>query len=296
MPPARVLRMAALTVTSLLASCGGGAASSGPTSLGFVGRIPGVSGNSGVIVVDGVRADLANLEGPVLATNATGNRLLVIGDSILAGTASRYGGAMCAALGPQGWNVAVEAEAGKPVGFGREVLRARIYDGWDAAVVFLGTNYGGDPVRYSTDLTRIVESLAPRPTLLLTATMFKPAMADVNGEIRLVASKFDNVSVLDWSVTSSQPGLLNSDGIHPTEMGRAVLVASIAAAVGRAPTAGGGACLPSKFTDDSLVDADVFVGTTTTTPGSPGSTTSTVAPSTSVSRPTGTTTTTTSPG
>lgn len=295
MPPARFLRIAAVTASVVLVSCGGGPASSGPTSLGFVGRIPGVSGNSGVIVVDGVRADLANLDGPVLATNATGNRLLVIGDSILAGTASRYGGAMCAALGPQGWNVAVEAEAGKPVGFGREVLRARIYEGWDAAVVFLGTNYGGDPVKYAADLTRIVESLAPRPTLLLTATMFRPVMADVNREIRLVASKFDNVSVLDWSLTSAQPGLLNSDGVHPNGTGRAVLVASIAAAVGRAPIAGGGACLPSKYTDDSLGEIDTITGTTTTVPGSTGPTTSTVAPSTSVSRPTGATTT-TSPG
>lgn len=246
----------------MLSSCAGNPGQAGPTSLGFVGRIPGVNGSSGAIVVDGVRADLANLQGPVLATNARGNRLLVIGDSILAGTASRYGGFMCQQLVPQGWRVAVEAEAGKPVQFGRQVLQARLAEGWDAAVVFLGTNYGGDPVRYAADLTRIVQSLAPRPTLLLTATMFKPTMADVNREIRSVASKFQNVSVLDWSITSSQPGLLNTDGIHPNNTGRAVLVASIASAVGRAPGVSTGACLSSLFTDDSQVDGSVFPSTT----------------------------------
>lgn len=272
MPPARPIRILLASAVLVLASCAGGSSESGPTSLGFVGRIPGVNGSAGAIVVDGVRADLANLQGPVLASKAAGNRLLVIGDSILAGTASRYGGAMCSTMVPLGWRVAVEAEAGKPVGFGRQVLQARIYDGWDAAVVFLGTNYGGDPVRYAADLTRIVESLAPRPVLLLTATMYKPVMADVNREIRSVAARFPDVSVLDWSATSTQPGLLNGDGIHPNNTGRTVLVASIASAVGRAPGSGSGACLPSMFTDDSQGDVTVFP-TTTTLPGSSVTTT-----------------------
>jgi len=245
---------------AVLSGCAGSGAS-GLTELQYVGRIPGINSAGGSVVVDGLRANLSSLEGTTLGSKAAGNRLLVIGDSILAGTASRYGGALCSAVVPLGWRVAVEAEAGQMVGFGRTVLRDRIYEGWDAAVVFLGTNFGGSKENYERDLTRIVESLAPRPTLLLTATLYRDTMQQVNEVIRVVASKNSNVSILDWGTASVQPGLLNKDRVHPTNAGRTVLVSSIAAALGTAPT-GPGACLPAKFTDDSLVEDNVMPSTT----------------------------------
>jgi lysophospholipase L1-like esterase len=223
--------------------------------LNNVGRIPGINSAGGVVVVNGVRASYANYEGGTLGSRADGNKLLVLGDSILAATASRYGGAMCSALVPLGWSVAVEAEAGQMVGFGRTVLKDRIYEGWNAAVVFLGTNYGGSATNYSRDLTAIIDALAPRPTLLLTATLFKPVMQDVNAVIRTVASKYPNVVVLDWGTAAAQPGLMNRDNVHPNDTGRQVLVGSIATALGNAPM-GTGSCLPSKYTDDSLVTGD----------------------------------------
>jgi len=249
-----------IALSSIVSSCLGVGSDAVRLSLTNVGRIPGINATSGAVVVNGVRASLANLDGPVLGTVASGNRLLVLGDSILAGTANRYGGAMCAGLVPLGWRVAVEAEAGQMVGFGRTVLRDRINEGWDAAVVFLGTNFGGSAPLYEKDLTAIVKSLAPRPTLLLTASLFRPTMQQVNQVIRIVASKNPNVSVLDWSTTSVQTGVLNRDKVHPTDAGRQVLVSSIASALGEAPT-GPGACLPAKFTDDSLV-SDVLPSST----------------------------------
>lgn len=260
-----------IALSGLVSSCLGVGSDGARLTLTNVGRIPGINATSGAVVVDGVRASLANLDGPVLGTIASGNRLLVLGDSILAGTANRYGGAMCSGLVPLGWRVAVEAEAGQMVGFGRTVLRDRINEGWDAAVVFLGTNFGGSASLYEKDLTAIVESLAPRPTLLLTASLFRPTMVQVNQVIRIVAAKHPNVSVLDWGTTSVQTGILNRDKIHPTNAGRQVLVSSIAAALGTAPTSPG-ACLPSKFVDDSLVtgvmpSTTVAEGTATTIAG-----------------------------
>lgn len=252
----------------ILASCASSSSAPRQLVLSNVGRIPGLGPSAGS---DGV----GTLQGPTLASRASGNRLLVIGDSILAGTANRYGGPMCPTLVPMGWRVVVEAEAGQPVQFGRAVLRRRLSEGWDAAVVFLGTNYGGDQEKYADELTAIVETLAPRPTLLLTATLFRPTMQDVNATIKAVAAAHSNVSVLDWSVLSVQPGVLNSDGIHPTSEGHVLLVNSIAAAVGRAPS-GTGACLPALFTDDSAVSGDVMPTTTI-----PGSTTSTIVGATS---------------
>jgi hypothetical protein len=248
-----------IALSGIVSSCLGVGADATRLTLTNVGRIPGINATSGAVVVNGVRASLANLDGPVLGTVASGNRLLVLGDSILAGTASRYGGAMCAGLVPLGWRVAVEAEAGQMVGFGRTVLRDRIYEGWDAAVVFL-------------------------PTLLLTASLFRPTMQEVNQVIRIVASKNPNVSVLDWSTTSVQIGVLNRDKIHPTDAGRQVLVSSIASALGDAPT-GPGACLPSKYTDDSLITGDVMPSSTitgATVTSIAGTTATTIAGSTTI--------------
>ena len=289
-----------IALSGIVSSCLGVGSDAVRLSLTNVGRIPGINATSGAVVVNGVRASLANLDGPVLGTVASGNRLLVLGDSILAGTANRYGGAMCAGLVPLGWRVAVEAEAGQMVGFGRTVLRDRINEGWDAAIVFLGTNFGGSAPLYEKDLTAIVKSLAPRPTLLLTASLFRPTMQQVNQVIRIVASKNPNVSVLDWSTTSVQTGVLNRDKVHPTDAGRQVLVSSIASALGEAPT-GPGACLPAKFTDDSLVtdvlpsstiagDFDV-AGTPATT--IPEATVTTVVPAVTSTVPAVTSTTTT---
>ena len=288
-----------IALSGIVSSCLGVGSDATRLTLTNVGRIPGINSTSGAVVVNGVRASLANLDGPVLGTIAAGNRVLVIGDSILAGTASRYGGAMCAALVPLGWRVAVEAEASQMVGFGRTVLRDRIYEGWDVAVVFLGTNYGGSASLYEKDLTAIVKSLAPRPTLLLTASLFRPTMQQVNQVIRIVASKNPNVSVLDWSTTSVQTGVLNRDKIHPTDAGRQVLVSSVASALGEAPTAPG-ACLPSKFTDDSLVtgvmpSSTIAGATVTTIAGSTVSTnvgSSTTTPAVSSTAPPVTTSTT----
>ena len=243
--------LSVIAICGVLGACSSTNRAQGDSVLSGVGRIPGIGSSGAAVVVEGVRANLSAIQGPVLGSLVTGNKLLVIGDSILAGTASRYGGAMCSALTPMGWRVAVEAEAGQLIGFGRTVLRDRIYEGWDAAVVFLGTNYGGSAEKYQRDLTAIVESLAPRPMLLLTATVYRPTMNDVNNVIRTVAATHSNVSILDWSSASTQPGLLNRDGIHPNNAGRSVLVQSIANALGNASTSPG-SCLPAKYTDDTM--------------------------------------------
>lgn len=276
----------ALCALFLLSACGSSSESGGTGILDNVGRIPGVQVDGSSVIVDGIRADLPLLDGEILGPRASGNRLLVIGDSIFESTSRRYGGEMCGALVPLGWRVAVEAKSGELVGFGRTVIRERINEGWDAAVVFLGTNFGGDQTNYERDLTRIVDSLAPRPTLVLTATLFRDSMKLVNESIRRVASLYPNVSVLDWGAASLQKGLLNRDKIHPTDAGRKVLAASIAASLGNAPKSPG-SCLVSMsdlpLDEDSLQTSttmqDSVVTTSTTVP--PQTTTSTtVSPST----------------
>ena len=117
-----------------------------------------------------------------------GNRLIMIGDSILASTSRRYTGEMCLGLVPlTGRSRSTPRRAGSSTSETR-VLNARLQPeagvDWDVAAVFLGTNYGGDIEVYTRELDEILARLAPRPTLLYTVTEFKPNRADVNAAIR----------------------------------------------------------------------------------------------------------------
>lgn len=299
---------AVMAAALVLSACGSGPGAADGVLQG-VGRIPGSGPAGSGTAVDIGSLKLPSRDGATLGEKAVGNRVIIIGDSILAGTAARYGNEMCRELSALGWRSAVEAESGQRAYFGREVLRERIYEGWDAAVVFLGSNQSPNIERYRTDMTRIVESLAPRPTLLLTTTLFRDSQKAVNDVIREVAAAHGNVSLLDWGTASVQGGVLNADRVHPTAAGRTFLVRSVAAALGPAPSGTGG-CIAAKFEDDSMgrevmpsttvAGADPAVATTipvaTTTLPAAGTTlppSTTVAPATAA--PAGAATTTSKP-
>ena len=281
-------RPALLLLLLAVASCGGKSAQ-GDSVLDGVGRIPGAGATAGAGTIDIGELELPARDGATLGEKAIGNRVIVIGDSILAGTAARYGNEMCRALSALGWRSVVEAEAGRPASFGREVLRERIYEGWDAAVVLLGTNPSRNIDSYRTDMTRIVESLAPRPTLLLTTTLFRESQKAVNDVIRDIAASHDTVTLLDWGTASLQTGVLNADRVHPTTAGRTFLVKAVASALGRAPSGTGG-CISAKFEDDSMgrdvmpsttvagSDPGAAAVTTTTTPAPSGTASVTTVP------------------
>ena len=286
-------RLPHLCTIALLAACSGGSGA-GTGYLDGVGRIPGAKSVGVELQADGILLTAPGVQGPLVGARATGNRLLVIGDSILAGTANRYGGEMCKALVPLGWRTAVEAEAGRPASFGREVLSARLSEGWDAAVVFLGTNPSSSIERYEKDMLAVVDALSPRPVLLLTTTLFRATQKPVNDVIRGIAASHDNVSVLDWGTASGQPGVLNRDGVHPTTLGRALLVKAVAASVGNAPVAQG-QCMSARFEDDSRVTGvmpPAVAGEQTTVPAQSGTVPATTAgPGTTTTAPPATTTT-----
>ena len=181
-------------------------------------------------------------------------RVLMIGDSIMASTSSRYGGEMCKELVPRGWDVEMDAESGRFVDFGDRVLDSRLDADWDVAVVMLGNNYGADKAVFTEYLEDIVDRLAPRPTVLLTVTEFRPDRADVNDAIYEIAADYDNVRVVDWAAeTADDPTLVGGDGLHLSNEGRVRYADVVGRALGRAPGFGEGDCLGSDFTDDSAV-------------------------------------------
>ncbi len=277
-----MLRRSTVALAFLLGACGASEATSPdslppstpvPTVPG-VGRLPDTIPRANARVSNDVEVPVSVVvtrpvdeDGAVLDTIAeqvNGNRLIVVGDSILASTASRYGGELCDGLNPLGWSVEVDAEPGRFVEFGNTVLEARLpdpdsdtdsdrqHDDFDAAIVHLGSNYDSDRENYLEELNEILFRLAPRPTLLLTVTEYRPAWSEVNQTINDLARLYDNVTVVDWEKIARTPGVLSRDGLHPGDQGEDVLVELLAVALGEVAEEDG-ECLRSPFTDDSAV-------------------------------------------
>ncbi len=248
-----------LIVGLLAASCASLTGDDDSEVLSGVGRIPGYDFGTAITLPAGFELDLPNIKGGLIGTKASGNRILMIGDSIMASTAKRYGNEMCNALVPLGWQVAVEAEASRFAEFGVRVLDKRMNaeSGWDASVVFLGSNYEGIKESYAKQMRKIVEILTPRPILLVNTSLFRNAQRDVNQVLDDLAVEFENVSILDWATISKSDGVLSPDGVHLSNNGRSIFAVAIARALDIAPFREGG-CLDSKFRDDSAAGKGVM--------------------------------------
>jgi hypothetical protein len=263
MPRRRTLLVALTAIAVLTAACGAtDAAGPDPVPAGTlagVGELPPAVGASESLPIAPSRPTIEPIELGEVGERSAGNRVIVIGDSIMASTSQRFGGEMCLALVPQHWAVEVSAETGRFVEFGTRVLdrRLRPEEGldWDAAVVMLGNNYRTDEQTYAEELFAILDRLAPRPVVLFTVTEFRPDRAEVNRVVREMVRYYPELQVVDWAAeTALDPSLLAGDGLHLSTEGRARLAELTAAALGEAPTGEGGECLTTSFTDDSAAD------------------------------------------
>jgi hypothetical protein len=206
----------------------------------------------------------ADLDLPAVGDIVAGNRVIVIGDSILASTAPRFGGSMCDRLTSAGWTVEIDAEPGRFLRFADRVLDRRLEpaDGsmWDAAVLFFGSNFDGDREGFADLLDELLDRLSPRPVVLLTVTEFRSDRVAVNEIIRSATVSSADRFLIDWArITAAEPRLLSGDGLHLSESGRNRIVTEVALALGAAPTltvAGEGECLPTEFTEDELPEPD----------------------------------------
>ena len=255
----------------LAAACSGGA-EAGPATVAGVGDLPGVVATISIVAVPDATSTTvargvqpvrpADLGEPTIAEISTGNRVMVIGDSITASTAPRFGGSMCEVLTEAGWFVEINAEPGRFVTFADTVLDARLNlggdDDWDAAVLFLGSNYDGDRARFSALYNDALDRLAPRPVVVLTVSEFAASRIEVNEVIRAAAQERDAVQLIDWAViTENEPGLLARDGLHLSSAGGSRLVTEVALALGPAVvTTVESRCAPTLFTDDEVGSGD----------------------------------------
>ncbi len=201
-------------------------------------------------------------EGEV-ADAADGNRVLMIGDSILASTAPRYGGPMCQTLESYGWAAQIEAEAARHIEFATAVLDELIPEGaeddpapddqkFDVVMMMLGNNYRGDLEDFTAQYDALLRRLSPLPVVVYTVTEDEANKAAVNDAIRELADDYENVILVDWAETSAAApdDLLNSDDLHLTNLGRDRLALFSVAALGKTDV-GEPECLDPVFTDDS---------------------------------------------
>lgn len=197
------------------------------------------------------------ITGPIGA-EVFGNRLLVIGDTVLAATAPRFDGEMCAALESFGWQAEIAAEPGRFVEFGREVVAARIVPeepAWDAAVVMLGNHFDGDLDAYRSELEALLVELDPRPVLLYTLVEDDTFQADLNAVIRDMPRFHPNVVLLDWARIAAEEAdvILAETPSGLSEEGLRRLALFTAAALGEPPVTEAAGCVPAVFVDDSAI-------------------------------------------
>ena len=234
-------------------SCSSDTVGSQSGQLEGVGRLPGYDFWAPVTLPDGVALGLPVLEGGPVGGRVDGNRVLLVGDSILASTAKRYGNEMCNTLEPLGWQIAVEAEPGRFAEFGVRVLQSRIDAIWDVVVIYLGTNYEGNESSLRAQFEKMFETTRGVETVVLTTGVFRDAQKTVNKVIKEVAGEFDHVNVLDWAPVTKVKGINSADKIHLSDLGRAALAQTIGRALDYAPYREA-SCLDPRFRDDSAIN------------------------------------------
>ena len=249
-------RCAALTVFLIAVVACGSSGSDGVTTTAVNGTVAGVGNlpdQVSTTPVDPASVTTAPIGSRPLTVGelSNGPRLLMIGDSIFAAVSRRFSNMACDRLVPLGWQVAVEAERGRFIDLGLRIVKKKLPQGFDAAVLFLGTNYGKKQDVYKEYLDKILDELAPRPVIILTATEYKSFIREVNTVIEEEVRTRDNLWLVDWREISKTPGVLWKDGIHPVDAGNVLLMNSIIEVLGNAPGSDPGECLKVEFKEDA---------------------------------------------
>jgi hypothetical protein len=201
----------------------------------------------------------APIESPI-GDLVDGDRILLIGDSILASAAPRNGGELCAALVLFGWRAEIDAVADRGIDFAAGVLDARLideqdqHDDWDVVALSFGSDEDGSDTdavaEFGTELGELIERVTPRPVVLYTLGGEDAGRSAVNDVIRAQPQSHHNVLVVDFADAGGDGvPLVDDSGRALTDDGMRRFSIRTAAAVGEAPGGGEGTCLPSEYGD-----------------------------------------------
>lgn len=191
------------------------------------------------------------IEAPI-GDDVAGDRMLMIGDSILAAAAPGGSGIMCDALVLFGWEVAIDAEAGRDVDDAERVLELHLdaegEPDWDAVAFSFGTGVDGTDesavAELAAALDALIELVAPRPVLLYTLAETDDGTAAINEAIRARAEIHQRALVVEFADAGSDGvDVVDDTGRTLTEDGVNRLSIRTAAAAGKAPGDADGTCL-----------------------------------------------------
>ena len=199
------------------------------------------------------------IEAP-LGALVDGDRILLIGDSILASAAPRNGGELCDALVLFGWQAEIDAVADRGIDFAAGVLDARLIDeqnqndDWDVVALSFGSDVDGNDAdavaEFGTELGELIERVTPRPVLLYTLAGGGAGRSAVNDVIRAQPQSHHNVLVVDFADAGGDGvPIVDDSGQALTDDGMKRFSIRTAAAAGEAPGDGEGTCLPSEYSD-----------------------------------------------
>lgn len=197
------------------------------------------------------------IEAPV-GEVADGDRLLLIGDSAMLTLTPRADGIACEVLTGLGWQVGIEAELGRYIGFAAEVvdeLVIDVADDWQVIGLMFGHHLDTTPDEFGAALDAVLDDIGSAPVLLYTRSEVDDASAELNDVIRQRATDRPTVLLVDWgrAVADEQElELVGTDGL-PTAAGMERITILTAAALGESPTGGGGLCFEPTFSDDSAI-------------------------------------------
>lgn len=149
--------------------------------------------------------------------------MLVLGDSVMKGAATRYAAAL------PGREVVVSAEVNRTTGQGADEL-ARLGSDWDAVVILLGHNDGASPGAYQPAARRILDQLRGVPLVSwLTIHEVRPYYPEVNQYIASLRPEHPNLVVGDWNaIANANPGAVAADGLHLSGAGADLMAGLVA--------------------------------------------------------------------
>ncbi len=202
-------------------------------------------------------AEVEPIEAPI-GDVADGDRLLLIGDSAMLTLTPRADGIACEVLTGLGWQVGIEAELGRYIGFAADVvdeLVVDVADDWQVIGLMFGHHLDTTPDEFGAALDEVLDTIGNVPVLLYTRSEVDDDAAELNDVIRRRADDRPTVILVDWgqSVADEQElELVGDDGL-PTSDGMERITLLTAAALGESPSGGGGLCFQPVFTDDSAI-------------------------------------------
>ena len=170
-------------------------------------------------------------EAPAGSTaGSSSGRLLVVGDSLAVGTE-----APLARLLP-GWRIATSAYTDRHTADGvAEIVSRGSLPG--VIVVSLGTNDNpSQTARFAGEVEAVMDAAGPS-RCVIWANIARPpyagvSYADYNRVLTRLSLSRPNLILADWAgIARSQPGVLGSDGVHPTASGYAIRAQAIAGAI-----------------------------------------------------------------